>query len=74
MAERKIGEAAVFGFFADPGLVFSDSKKDDSLLVATGKSGTEILTAVFNPITESIVTVRAASKKERRAYGEHSKN
>jgi hypothetical protein len=38
MAERNIGEVEVFGLFADPGLVFSDSKK------------------------------------ERRAYGEHSKN
>lgn len=70
MAERKISEIAISRLFADPKLVFSGSKKDDSLLIATGKAGSKMLTAVFNPTTESVVTVRTASKKERRAYGE----
>ncbi len=74
MAERRISELSLFDLFADSKLVITVSKKDNSLLVATGKAGERMLTAVFDPITESVVTTRVASKKERRAYAEHPKN
>jgi uncharacterized DUF497 family protein len=70
MVERNISEAEIFGMFADTKIVFAVSKKNASRMIATGKTGKKMLTAVFDPVSEDIVTVRSASKKERRAYGE----
>jgi uncharacterized DUF497 family protein len=73
MAERGISEAEVFGIFADPNHVITKSQKDDFLAFATGKVGERTLTALYHFMAKYIITVRVASRKEKKEYDTQSK-
>jgi uncharacterized DUF497 family protein len=48
--------------------MLTENIKDKALVDVTGKVEERILTVIYNPDTDAVVTMRAASRKERMAY------
>jgi len=73
-AMRGISEGGVRAILEKAPFIASPSKYDPNVVVVFGIYVDRVWAIVFNYLTQVVVTVRPASRKERAFYGQHARS